>query len=72
MPQFPTPSEPSGIYLACPVVPLYLNEMVDEEFVFVCPECDETLEVNASMRDVLIEKGCVVCGASVSADSFSE
>jgi len=41
-------------------------------FTFVCPECAESLEVNASMRDVLIEKGCVVCSAAVTAEAFSE
>ncbi|WP_170178698.1 DUF7560 family zinc ribbon protein [Halapricum salinum] len=41
-------------------------------FTFVCPECAESLEVNASMRDVLVEKGCVVCSAAVTADAFSQ
>ena len=42
-----------------------------EEFVFVCPACDERLEVNESMKAALVERGCVICGASVSPDSFS-
>jgi len=41
-------------------------------FTFVCPECAESLEVNAAMRDVLVEKGCVVCSAAVTAEAFSE
>jgi len=41
------------------------------EFDFVCPECAQAIEVNASMRDALIENGCVVCGASVSGGAFS-
>ena len=41
------------------------------EFTFVCPECAETLEVNAPMKEMLIEKGCVVCSASVTTDAFS-
>jgi predicted RNA-binding Zn-ribbon protein involved in translation (DUF1610 family) len=41
------------------------------EFGFVCPECGESLEVNGSMRDALVENGCVICGAAVSQDSFT-
>lgn len=42
------------------------------EYLFVCPECAESLEVNGLMKEELIEKGCVICGASVSEDAFSE
>ena len=42
-----------------------------EEFAFLCPECGQEIEVNASMREALIANGCVVCGATVSEDSFS-
>jgi hypothetical protein len=38
---------------------------------FACPECGECLEVNPPMREALVRKGCVVCGASVSRDAFS-
>lgn len=41
------------------------------ECTFVCPECAETLEVNEPMKELLIEKGCVVCGADVTEDAFS-
>lgn len=43
----------------------------EEEYVFVCPECGESLEVNGSMRDALLERGCVICGASVPPSAFS-
>ena len=42
-----------------------------DEYDFRCPECAESIEVNGSMRDALIENGCVVCGADVSAEAFS-
>ncbi|WP_420828747.1 DUF7560 family zinc ribbon protein [Halomicrobium salinisoli] len=42
-----------------------------EDYVFVCPECEESMEVNASMRDALMENGCVICGSPVSAAAFS-
>jgi len=42
-----------------------------EEYDFVCPECAQTIEVNASMRDALIDNGCVLCGAAVSEGAFS-
>lgn len=41
-----------------------------EEFEFVCPECRETISMNASMRDAIIANGCVICGAAVDEDSF--
>lgn len=43
----------------------------DAGYVFVCPECDESMQVNASMRDALVENGCVICGAAVSRGSFT-
>lgn len=43
---------------------------VDEDFTFVCPECEESLTVNDSMMDALIDKGCVICGSTVSTESF--
>lgn len=47
--------------------------MTDSEagFVFVCSACGESLEVNASMRDALIDRGCVICGADVTAEEFT-
>ncbi|MCU4802620.1 hypothetical protein OB920_19855 [Halobacteria archaeon HArc-gm2] len=42
-----------------------------EEYVFVCPDCEESMEVNPSMRDALVANGCVVCGAPVSIDAFT-
>lgn len=41
------------------------------DYTFVCPECGESLSVNASMRDALVEKGCVICGAAVPSAVFS-
>jgi len=40
-------------------------------FTFVCPACGESLEVNASMRDALIDKGCVICGTAVTSEAFN-
>mgnify|MGYP000748812417 CR=1 FL=1 len=42
-----------------------------EEFTFVCPACGESLDVNDSMRTALLEKGCVICGSTVSDEAFS-
>jgi predicted nucleic acid-binding Zn ribbon protein len=41
------------------------------EYRFVCDECGESLEVNDAMRDTLIEKGCVICSATVTTTEFS-
>ncbi|MFB6130910.1 MAG: hypothetical protein ABEJ28_08830 [Salinigranum sp.] len=42
-----------------------------EEYNFVCPACAESITVNASMKEALIEHGCVICGSSVSANAFT-
>jgi hypothetical protein len=41
-------------------------------YAFFCPECQECLEINKKMKDTLIEKGCVICGASVTEEAFTE
>lgn len=44
----------------------------DGEFVFRCPECEERLEVNGGMKEALVRKGCVICGAAVTPAAFTE
>ncbi|MFK5603544.1 MULTISPECIES: hypothetical protein [unclassified Haloferax] len=41
------------------------------DYTFVCPECAESMLVNDSMRDALLENGCVVCSAALTTDAFS-
>jgi hypothetical protein len=41
------------------------------DYTFVCPECAESMVVNGPMRDALIDNGCVICGSSVTDQSFS-
>lgn len=43
-----------------------------EEFTFVCPNCGESMTVNGPMKEALVEKGCVICGASLTSSAFSE
>lgn len=48
--------------------------MNDEDAVthtFVCPACDEHLEVNEPMRRALIDNGCVVCRAELTTCAFT-
>jgi hypothetical protein len=47
-----------------------MNSVEGGEYVFVCVECRERLVVNESMKDELVEQGCVICGASVTPDAF--
>lgn len=42
------------------------------KYNFACPECGETIEVDGQMREALVEQGCVTCGATVPASSFTE
>lgn len=46
----------------------------DEEatHTFTCPECGESMRVNTPMRDALVDRGCVICGYSVTAEAFTE
>ncbi|ELZ04794.1 hypothetical protein C482_03331 [Natrialba chahannaoensis JCM 10990] len=41
-----------------------------EDYTFVCPECSQSITVNASMREALVENGCVICGAPVTQSAF--
>jgi len=41
------------------------------DLTFHCPDCGETMTVNESMRDALLDYGCVVCGSTVSPMAFS-
>lgn len=43
----------------------------DKEYVFRCPECDESLKVNDSMKESLVDGGCVICGTSVTLEAFT-
>ena len=42
----------------------------DTDTTFVCPECRSEVPVTPPMRTALLDEGCVVCGAAVSADAF--
>jgi len=43
-----------------------------EGYAFVCPKCEECLEVNKKMKNTLIERGCVICGNPVTEEAFPE
>jgi Zn ribbon nucleic-acid-binding protein len=43
-----------------------------EGYAFVCPACEERLEINKTMKETLIERGCVICGTSVTEEAFTE
>lgn len=41
-----------------------------ENIQFVCPACTRSIEVTESVRDALVESGCVICGADVDDGAF--
>lgn len=41
-------------------------------YQYVCPVCEETIEVNEGMREALLEHGCVLCGSDVSTEAFAK
>ncbi|EMA56112.1 DUF7560 family zinc ribbon protein [Halococcus thailandensis] len=41
------------------------------EYAFLCPACGESLEVNDSMKQALIQKGCIICGTTVTDGAFT-
>lgn len=48
-----------------------MNREETAEFSFRCPSCEESLTVNEAMRAALVERGCVVCGADLTAAAFT-
>jgi ribosomal protein L37AE/L43A len=37
---------------------------------FVCPACHNSVAVDERMKTTIVERGCVVCGATVAATAF--
>lgn len=44
----------------------------EEDYTFVCPECEEQIAVNEAMRTAIIDSGCVICGSEISSAAFTE
>jgi len=44
----------------------------DKAYVFLCPECDESLKINDSMKASIVDRGCVICGTSVARKAFTQ
>ncbi|ELY52380.1 DUF7560 family zinc ribbon protein [Natronococcus jeotgali] len=42
-----------------------------ENLQFVCPACTRSIEVTESVRDALVESGCVICGTDVDDGAFA-
>lgn len=42
------------------------------EYVFVCPECTQSIEVNEVMKHAILDGGCPVCTARVGEKDFEE
>jgi len=39
-------------------------------YIFVCPGCEQEIEVNASMREAILSSGCPVCTDSAETSHF--
>jgi hypothetical protein len=48
-----------------------MSSEADGAYIFDCPVCEESLEVNESMKEALVERGCVLCSASVTDAAFT-
>lgn len=48
-----------------------MSGTTDPEYTFTCPVCGESLTVNESMKQALVEKGCVVCGTDLTLEAFT-
>jgi len=42
------------------------------EYIFICADCGQEIEVNETMREAIVANGCPVCAAGVSDEEFSE
>lgn len=40
------------------------------QFQFECPHCRECTTVDAGVRDLLLERGCITCGDAVEETAF--
>lgn len=49
-----------------------MSEAREHLFTFRCGECGESIEVDAPMREAMMDKGCVICGAAVPDSSFED
>jgi len=47
------------------------REDVAAPVVFVCPHCGAWIRVDEAMCETLVDRGCVLCGGSVSAADFT-
>lgn len=43
----------------------------DAMYAFACPECTESLEVDGDMKDALLQHGCIICNAALTANAFT-
>ncbi|WP_049981204.1 DUF7560 family zinc ribbon protein [Halolamina rubra] len=43
-----------------------------KEHEYVCQECGQQIEVNAPMREAILDNGCPVCSAPARADDFCD
>jgi predicted nucleic acid-binding Zn ribbon protein len=39
-------------------------------YLFICPDCEQEIEVNASMREAILSGGCPVCTEPVRSEHF--
>jgi rRNA maturation protein Nop10 len=43
---------------------------VTDQYTLRCPTCGEEAVVDAHVRTLLLREGCVVCGGTLTPDSF--
>ncbi len=39
-------------------------------YIFACPDCEQEIEVNASMREAILSSGCPICTQPVDTATF--
>jgi hypothetical protein len=39
-------------------------------YIFVCPGCEQDIEVNESMREAILSSGCPVCTEAIETTDF--
>ena len=40
------------------------------DYIFRCPACAKSMEVNEAMKEALLENGCVICGNELTIAAF--
>lgn len=60
------------MFVSRPLRSRFVTERGAHQYEFRCPHCNERVQVDADVRDLLLASGCVVCGEGLSEAAFGD